>query len=254
MLKISLCIETFWNGEPEEKKIYRTASLGVSAIEFWGWRKKNLNSIRTALEKTGIVCCAFSCDHGFDLTKTVGKKFLTEAIKQSVQTARFLNCSRLIITSGNIVKGLSFARTRRRVIEQLKSMVKIAEDAGITILLEPLNNIVDHPGCWLTHMKDAVDIVNSIESPNLKILYDIYHQQITEGNIIDTITKHIHLIGHFHVAGVPGRGVPSDGELNYRAIFSAIRHLSYDGYIGLEYEPCRKEEQSLRKALELVQN
>lgn len=252
MFNFSLCIETFWHGETEEQKIYRTASLGLSAIEFWSWRQKDLNSIRTALEKTGLVCSTFVCDTGFPLTSSLEKKLLVKAMRCSVEAARLLNCSRLIITSGNIVKGLSFAKTRQRVISNLRSMVKIAEENGITLLLEPLNAIVDHPGCWLNRMSDAVEIVRHVDSQNMKILYDIYHQQITEGNIIDTIRKYISLIGHFHVAGVPGRGTPTEGELNYNAIFSAIHNTSYDGYIGLEYEPAGDEEQSLKKVMKLA--
>ena len=112
-----------------------------------------------------------------------------------------------------------------------------AEAADFTLLLEPLNTLVDHPGYYLDSSALAADIVRAVGSPHLKILYDVYHMQIMEGNVLATIERHVDLIGHFHSAGVPGRGELFDCELDYRTIVGRIESLGYRGSFGLEYFP-----------------
>ena len=111
------------------------------------------------------------------------------------------------------------------------------ESEGIILVIEPLNLTIDHKGYYLSKSSEAFDIVSEVGSPNVKVLYDIYHQQVTEGNIINTIRENIDLIGHFHAAGLPGRQELNRGELYYPAVFDAIDHAGYQGYVGLEYMP-----------------
>jgi hydroxypyruvate isomerase len=117
----------------------------------------------------------------------------------------------------------------------------------MTLLLEPLNSVVDHVGYFLDSAKLALQVVRDVGSPNLKLLYDIYHMQIMEGNIVQTISENIQSIGHVHCAGVPGRHELYLGELNYQNIFDKIDELNYEGYVGLEYFPTMKSEESLER-------
>ena len=105
------------------------------------------------------------------------------------------------------------------------------------LVFEPLNVLVDHPGYYLTQSSEAFDITMAVSSPHVKVLFDIYHQQITEGDVISSITANIEKIGHFHAAGVPGRHELSTSELNYVEIFKAIDATSYSGAVGFEYYP-----------------
>ena len=126
----------------------------------------------------------------------------------------------------------------------------IAAEADFTLLLEPLNTLVDHPGYYLDSSAEALAIVRAIGSPHLKILFDIYHMQIMEGNLLATIEKNIAWIGHFHAAGVPGRGELFDCELNYPHILARIEASGYHGAFGLEYFPALSDHnQSLRDTL-----
>ena len=111
----------------------------------------------------------------------------------------------------------------------------LAESAGITLVIEPLNLLVDHPGYHLSSSQDAFDVVERIGSRQVKVLYDIYHQQITEGNLLMNIAGHLDKIGHFHAAGNPGRGEITKGEINYRFLFETLADMGYEGYVGLEY-------------------
>ena len=134
---------------------------------------------------------------------------------------------------------------------QLKNVAPLFEDAGVTLIVEPLNILCNHVGYYLDSSYEAFEICNEVGSPNVKVLYDIYHQQISEGNLIPTIRKYFDLIGHFHVADVPGRNEPGTGEINYRNVFKAIEDLGYDKYVGLEYEPTIDTAETIRKVLEL---
>jgi hydroxypyruvate isomerase len=106
---------------------------------------------------------------------------------------------------------------------------------------------VDHKNNFASTSKEAFAIVETVGSANVKVLYDVYHMQIMEGNLISTIKNHYDLIGHYHIAGVPGRHEPLDTEVNYPSVFDAIAQTGYDGYIGLEYGPSIDPEESLRR-------
>ena len=123
----------------------------------------------------------------------------------------------------------------------------------MTAMLEPLNTAVDHSGQFLTRAEDAFNIVKQVDSPYVKVLYDIYHQQITEGNLLATITEHIADIAHFHGAGVPGRHELDCGELSYVSICREIDKLGYDGYLGLEYFPQEDVMIGIRNAVDRLQ-
>lgn len=127
-----------------------------------------------------------------------------------------------------------------------------AKDAGITLVLEPLNTEIDHQGYHLSSSTEGYDIIKSVDSPNLKLLFDIYHQQIMEGNLISNIRKNIDMIGHFHFADVPGRHEPGTGELNYANIFEVIADSEYKGYLGCEFTPSKTSKEALQAVKELA--
>jgi hydroxypyruvate isomerase len=164
-----------------------------------------------------------------------------------------LGTSTLIVTAGNEVPGESYEMTRRRVLRKLKAMADVAKQEGVTLCLEPLNVHDDHPGYWLTTMAQAADLVEEVGLESLKILYDIYHQQITEGSILANLRKHAAHIGHVHVAGAPGRGNLAGGDLDYRTIFAAIDAVGYGGYVGLEFRPTGNTASALAEAVMLAQ-
>ena len=171
---------------------------------------------------------------------------------QSLKVARRLGCSRLICVPGISLADETWEMARRRVVSKAKVLAAMAEDAGVTVVLEPLNPLVDHKGAWLTRMSEAFDVVQEVASPNVKILMDLYHQQVTEGNLIANLTQYAPWIGHFHSAGVPGRHELTGGEIDYRAVFAAIRRTGYDGYIGLEYAPAGDTATGLKEARSLL--
>jgi hydroxypyruvate isomerase len=119
----------------------------------------------------------------------------------------------------------------------------------INLLIEPLNTHRDHVGYWLDSSDRGADICRRIGSSRLRLLFDCYHMQIMEGNLIDHIGRNLDAIGHFHSAGVPGRNEIHSGEVNYAFLVSQIERMGYQGVFGLEYEPAVEDEASLRETL-----
>ena len=143
----------------------------------------------------------------------------------------------LIVFSGNR-KGLPDAAGIEHTAEGLKRVSKAAEQAGVTLVLELLNSKVNHPDYQCDHTAWGVDVCKLVGSPRVKLLYDIYHMQIMEGDIIRTLRDNIAHIGHFHTAGNPGRNeLDENQELYYPAICRAISAADYDGYVGQEFTP-----------------
>lgn len=252
MPKLSVCIEMFWRDLAYEERIPKVAALGYPAYEFWGWKNKDLPKIRAAMERTGLALAAMSLEPGGSLIKRGIERELMGGMEETAKVATELGCRTIIATTGNTYDDESCEISRRRVVRHLKLIARIAQEHGLTLVIEPLNTLVDHHGYWLTRMAQAVDIVQEIDSPAVKILMDLYHQQIQEGNIINNLTSYIQAIGHFHAAGVPGRHELIGGEQDYGAILRAIDATGYQGYVGLEYRPTLDAETSLRQALSLV--
>lgn len=252
MPRLSVCIEMFWPDLPFEERVKRAGALGLPAVEFWNHSNKNLPQMAEALAAARMAVAGFVCEPGFALTSPLPVESHVQGLRQSAAAARTLNCSTLIVTTGNATAGESDEATRRRILRKLRLMVAAAEQEGITLVLEPLNPFLDHPGYWLTTMTQAADLLDEVDSPNLKILYDIYHQQMTEGKILLNLRQYAGRIGHIHVAGAPGRTNLLGGDLDYRAVFAAIDAVGYTGYVGLELRPAAHAEAALVEAMELA--
>ncbi len=135
----------------------------------------------------------------------------------------------------------------------LQRLTPVAEKHGVTLLMELLNSKITHPDYFADHTAWGVELVKRVDSPHFRLLYDIFHMQIMEGNVIDTIRANHEYIAHYHAAGVPGRHEIDDTqELNYSAIVRAIMDTGYQGYIGMEFSPTRKDPiESLRQAIKI---
>ena len=119
----------------------------------------------------------------------------------------------------------------------LKKCAPLAQKGGITLVLEPLNTLVDHKNYFLSDPDRAFELIDAVASGNVKLLFDIYHMQIMKGNVIERLQKNIDRIGYIHAADVPGRHEPGTGELSYKNIFAALKEAGYNGFIGFELSP-----------------
>jgi hydroxypyruvate isomerase len=157
-----------------------------------------------------------------------------------------------VITFSGNRKGMSDDEGKANCIEGLRKVVKFAEDSGVTICMELLNSKINHKDYQCDHTAWGVEVCKGVDSPRLKLLYDIYHMQIMEGDVIHTIRDNIQYIGHFHTGGVPGRHELDDTqELQWRTIAKAIADLNFTGYFAHEFQPTKDPLTSLKQAVEL---
>lgn len=252
MPTLSVCIEMFWNDRPLEERIARVAALGFPAFEFWGWADKDIARIKAAMEADGLSLAAMCLEPNMSLIRRGMQADLVRGMVATAAVAKQLGCKTIIATIGNTYDDEAYELSRRRVVRHLAEVCRVAEDHGLTLVIEPLNTLVDHHGYWMTRMSQAVDLVQEVGSPAAKILMDLYHQQVSEGNLISNLNAYHDAIGHYHCAGVPGRHELVGGELDYGAILRAIDATGYRGYVGLEYRPTGDADASLRQALVLA--
>ena len=266
MAKIDVCIEPFFSNLPYEDRIKKVYDLGFKSYEFWFHNKrfdgkalidevKDFERIAELNQKYNLTFVDFVFNHpdGGIKASLIDKKDrskLIDGLGEIIEYSKMVNSKKLISGSGNKIAGQSKEEAVENMIEALKELAPICESEGVTLLLEPFNTRVDHPDYFLDDPYVALDVVKSVGSPNVKILFDIYHMQIMSGNITDFIRSNIKYIGHFHIAGVPGRHEPVENELNYSYILKVIDECGYGGYVGLEYWPSIEDAESLRKTKE----
>lgn len=165
-------------------------------------------------------------------------KFLAD-IRHSVEVARRVNATWITIVPDHVAPRLKPHYQMANVVETLKRASEILEPHDLVMVLEPLN-FHDHPGMFLTEIPQAYMICKAVDSPACKILFDMYHQQITEGNIIPNIDAAWDEVAYFQIGDVPGRNEPTTGEMNYRNIFGHIHARGFDGILGMEHGKSRE--------------
>lgn len=185
------------------------------------------------------------------MNRTEHHAAIEAALRTNIPLAAKAGVPNVITFSGNR-KGMTDEEGARNTIAGLNRVKKIAEDNGVTICLELLNSKVDHKDYMADHTAWGVRVVEEVNSPHVKLLYDIYHMQIMEGDLIATITKNIAWIGHFHTGGVPGRHeLDSTQEVQWDGVMRAIAATSFHGYVAHEFLPVRDPLTSLRAAVDL---
>lgn len=252
MIKFSACIEALYKDVPFTERIERVAAVGMKAFEFWGWGNKDIDAIKAAKDKAGLEVATFGANVGGSLVEPSNRDKLPDSLKRSVEVAHKLDCKRMLVTTGNEIEGVRRGGQHQSIVDGLKMAAEILESEGITLSLEPLNILVNHKGYYLSTSAEGFQIVDQVGSSSLGLLYDIYHQQITEGNLIATITDNIDKIAHFHVADVPGRHEPGTGEINYKNVFKSIAESGYDGFVGLEFWPEGPDDDALKMLLDMT--
>jgi hydroxypyruvate isomerase len=243
MMKISVCLETILPEIDFYDRIQIVSELGFGAVEFWGLENRDISKISNLSSKYNIpvaICCAKNVR---DIRMNFASSVVVNNFIESVGIIREMGCSSMIVLAGEIEGRVD--SQKNILIENLKRISEIAVKENVTVNIEPLNSIIDHKGYYLDSSTVGFEIIKSVGCNNVKLLYDIYHMQIMEGNIIDNITRNIDLTGHIHAAGVPGRNEPFRGENNYKFIFDAIEKAGYKGFFGLEYFPTYDNRQSL---------
>jgi len=262
-MKASLCIEMVFTDLPFLERIRQAAALGYDAVEFWNWDNKDLPAIQRTAQEAGIEVLTFQSNRGGTLINPAQRDQVLAGVRESLAQAQALGVRNLFLLTDELGEDrsvryrfpeLSAEVRRQSVLEGLCALAPLAAQAGVTLHLEPLNTLVDHGGYWLDHSAPGFALIREVNSPHLRLLYDIYHMQVMEGNLIQTMLDHLDLIGHIHVADVPGRHEPGSGEIHYPGIFAALRAAGYDRFIGMEFAPRGDHRRAAGEALALVKS
>lgn len=245
-LKQAATRSCFGKGMPLEDICREAARLGLIGLDLIGpqdW---------PTLKKYGLIPTMAPAG-GHSLADGINRREVHDKIepgfREMIERAAAFGAPNVIALSGNR-RGLSDEEGIENCAAFLNRVKAQAEDKGVTICLELLNSKVNHPDYHCDHTAWGVEVIKRVNSPRVKLLYDIYHMQVMEGDIIRTIRNNIQWIGHFHTAGNPGRHEPDETqELNYRAIAQAIVDLNFPGYLAHEYSPVKDPLHSLEQAI-----
>jgi hydroxypyruvate isomerase len=231
----------------------RAAQIGFEAIEIWN-PDAQFGALAGMARENGLKVASFcghnSIQHG--LNDPGQHERICDELQRAIDLAAQHEVPGVICFSGNRIPGQSEEQAIDACVTGFLKIAPYAEEKGINLNMELLNTLVDHPGYLCDHSAWGLEVVKRVNSPRVKLLFDIYHMQIMEGNLIQTIRENIQWIGHFHTAGVPGRfEIDDTQEINYRGISRAIAATPYDLFVGHEFHPRRELFETLREAYEI---
>lgn len=252
MVELSVNLNMVFDDDSFERRVERAAAAGADAVGVFGKGPDELREIADA-----------AADHGVDLayasslvgpTNDPGRvETSVEEVESAVALASEIGVKLVNATPGTDLDGVDDATQFETTVDVLRRTAPIADEADVTLLLEPLNAAVDHPGRWLVESSRAFNVVTAVDHSAVGVLFDVYHQQITEGRVTARLTAHINKVDHVHVADVPGRHEPGTGELDYGRVLDAVLEAGYDGYIGCEFDPVGDPEAAVSHVAELLE-
>jgi hydroxypyruvate isomerase len=239
-VKQSVCYPIFQAKDVDLDALFKTvAEIGYPAVEFWN-RGQDYEQVIETAKKHGLVVASMS-GHGSlpdGLNKRSNHDRIEAELRESIDIAAKYGIPGVICFSGNRQPHQTEIEAIDAVADGFRRIAPYAEEKGVNLNMELLNSKVNHPGYQCDHTAWGVAVCEKVDSPRVKLLYDIYHMQIMEGDIIRTIRQNIKWIGHFHTAGNPGRHDMDDSqELNYAGICRAIAAAGYEYYVGHEFMP-----------------
>jgi hydroxypyruvate isomerase len=237
--KFAVNLEMWWRGVKNfEDRIRKAAEFGFPAFEMWPYQGKDIDAIAKLNKELGIECSQFTAwpfEPGMNNPANEDK--VVQQIEEACQVAHKLNVRKMCVVAGNIQKGMTMEQMHSQVIKALKRAAPIVERENVMLILEPMNGRVDHPGHCLYGSVDAVKICRAVDSPMVKINWDLYHTQISEGDLCGHLKDGFDQLGYLQIADHPGRNEPGTGEIHYNRVLRQAQELGYKDYVGLELVP-----------------
>jgi len=235
-MNFSPCLDIFFEDLPFAQRLETVASLGYKQYEFWTWWDKDMIEIFELSQQLDLEAVAY-CTRFISLVDKSRKAEYLDGLGETIENATKTNTGIIISQVGDELSGVAREEQIENMIEGLRAASELLGGTDIVLAIEPLNTIYDHTGYFLFSSAETVRIVQAVDSVNVRMLFDIYHQQIMEGNLINNISKHIDYIAHFHIADVPGRHEIGTGEINFPNVLKVIDQSSYRGSVGIELFP-----------------
>lgn len=248
--RFAVNVEMWWSKLPFIQRLEQAAAMGFPAVEFWPWQGKDIKAIADTCRKLRLEVAQFTA-WGFrpGLNDPKNHNRFVEAVDQGCQVASQLNCRLMTVVGGDDLPGLTQAQMHDNIITGLRKAAPVAEKHNITLILEPMNIRVDHKGHCLYGSEPTLRIIKAVGSRFVKINWDLYHMQITEGDLCGRMREGIDSIGYLQLADHPGRNEPGTGEIHYNRVLKQAADLGYRGYVGLECRPRTTELEAARGVL-----
>lgn len=235
-MRLAVCAEMIFTGLPFTERVRRIRDAGFD-VELWDSRTKDI----PALKATGAVFSSMTGYSAGSLVDPSTADHLVRTAEEVIPAALELGVSRMVVHSAELVDGHAARPVHRstgrmwitgaRTLERLGAL---GAKYGVTFCLENLNTVLDHPGIPLARAKDTLALVEAVGHPNVKMMLDLYHAQLGEGNLIELVRSSMPYLGEVQIADVPGRCEPGTGEINFSAIFRALEEAGYTGTVGME--------------------
>jgi hydroxypyruvate isomerase len=264
---LSVRVEALFPGLPLARQIEKVAAAGYQGFEFGDWRASDPAQITLLKKKLGLTCVSLVGNKGVNpvgmgLCDPAEREGFLAELRASLEAAKRFEAQQMVVLSGFRVPGRIREQQHASIVEGLKRAHDVVASAGVTLVVEVINTLAkieplnpkgdNHSRYYLDRTPEAFEIVREVGSPFVKILFDLYHVQIMEGNLIETIRANTAAIGHIHVADVPARHEPGTGEIHFGNVFRAIGESGYKGFVGMEYIPTKDASRTLREVRELV--
>jgi hydroxypyruvate isomerase len=250
MPRFSANLGFLFSDRSELDRVAAAAAAGFTAVEMHWPYQVPASLMREALAQNRMTMLGLNTPVGnaaageFGLGAQPGRESeFQQALDQALSYGLEIGATAVHCMAGAVATD-EFAKAERTFVENLKIAADKADQAGMTLLLEPINHR-DKPGYFLSRVEQAASIIEQVGRSNVKIMFDCYHTQIMQGDLIRRLEAHLELIGHVQIAAVPSRAEPDEGEINYAEICRALDRMGYDGWIGAEYKPRGRTEDGL---------
>jgi len=250
MIQLSAYLNLLFEEKKFADRIDNVAKIDFDGFELFGW-DHDFETIRAKRDEHNLEFVCLSGERP-DLTDPDRTAEGVKHIEETIELAAANDCQRLNVKAGTRQPSLVHDEQQDAVIDALNQVEPLAAEHGVTLVLEPLNTQVDHPDHFLTTATEAAPIIEAVDSSHIGLLFDVYHEQIMDGDVIRSFRQYADIIHHVHIADNPGRHEPGTGELNYDRILNAIAETGYDGYVGFEFTPTRDPIPLLRELQTLV--
>lgn len=255
--KLSVMLWTVFTKMPFEQRLEKVVEAGYSNVELIGeYQKWSEQEWKQAIQKSKQLGITFDVTAGLahGAANPHDRDALLADVRHELTSMERLGCPALIIMSGNVVPGMPRAVQHASCIEGLKRALTLVEGKQINgqpvrLLLENIDP-EETPKYYLTSVAEGFEIVRAVNHPQVRLLYDFFHEQISEGNLIEKLEKNIDYTGLVHIADVPGRHIPGTGEINYDNIYRKLAELKYDRMVAMEFLPLHDGVAELRRAKE----
>jgi hydroxypyruvate isomerase len=242
-----------------DEKLETAARSGVQSVEmvgeYAGWTDADIARVRKLARsfRLGIDVLIATPDwqkRPVSMVDPAERDNFLADVRNAITIARKLDVPQVLLMSGNAIPGRTHDEQYQSLLEGCKRAGDLMAAANLTAIVEPLNSLVNHKGFFLNTCVEGARLIRQVDNPHVRLLFDIYHEQVQEGNVISTLTEAADIVAVFHVADNPGRNDPGTGEINYRNIYKAIQKTGYSGYLAMEYLPLGDQIESLTKSLD----